>query len=114
MEKTWEGWIQQLHPDDREAVTSSKKRASANQDDSWRGYYRIRSNNGFYSFVNDRGYLLRDKMGNYTHMVGAISDITEEVQSRTRLTASEEQYRHLFDQNPIPRSEEHTSELQSR
>ncbi len=102
IENTWDDWIQQLHPDDREAVTSSKKRAIANQDDSWRGYYRIRSNNGFYSFVNDRGYFLRDKMGNYTHMVGAISDITEEVQSRKRLTASEEQYRLLFDQNPIP------------
>src|SRR5690625_5761757 len=35
-------------------------------------------------------------------MVGAISDITGEVEARKGLTASEEQYRLLFDQNPIP------------
>lgn len=102
IENTWADWIKQLHPDDREAVTSSKNRAVENRDDSWRGYYRIKGSNGTYSFVNDRGYFLRDKQGNFTHMVGAISDITEDVQSRKRLTASEEQYRLLFDQNPIP------------
>lgn len=102
IENTWSDWIKQLHPDDREAVTSSKNRAIANRDDSWRGYYRIKGSNGTYSFVNDRGFFLRDKQGNFTHMVGAISDITEDVQSRKRLTASEEQYRLLFDQNPIP------------
>ena len=102
VENTWNDWIMQLHPDDREAVTTSKNKAIENRDDSWRGYYRIKSSNGSYSFVNDRGYFLRDKLGNFTHMVGAISDITEDVQSRKRLTASEEQYRLLFDQNPIP------------
>lgn len=102
VENSWEDWIKQLHPDDREAVNSSKNRAIKNRDDSWKGYYRIKSGNGAYSFVNDRGYFLRDKQGNFTHMVGAISDITEDVQARKRLTASEEQYRLLFDQNPIP------------
>lgn len=99
---TFEWWINLIHPDDVERVLSSTTKAIESKDDYWSAYYQIKNGKGSYSNVLDRGYFMKDSEGNIEYMVGTISDITDEVKAQEELKASEQQYRLLFKQNPIP------------
>lgn len=102
VEYTFEWWKEIIHPDDKERIVSSTREAIRSNDDHWSAYYRIKNGTGGYSNVIDRGYFLKDNQGNSEYMVGTISDITADVKAQEELKASEQQYRLLFKQNPIP------------
>lgn len=95
-------WERNVHPDNLSKVYESLENAIESGHDSWFEYYQFKNGFGDYSVVIDRGYFLRDDDGNILNMVGTISDITADVKSKEELKASEEQYRLLFEQNPIP------------
>jgi len=98
---TYDWWKSRLHPDYENKIVTNLDKAIANSDDSWHEYYKFKNGKGSYSIVIDKGYFIKDE-GEVTYMVGTISDITDEVNAREELKASEEQYRLLFEQNPIP------------
>ncbi|TVR17108.1 MAG: PAS domain S-box protein [Balneolaceae bacterium] len=95
-------WEKNVHPDNLKKVYESLKKSMESGHSSWFEYYQFKNGFGNYSVVIDRGYFLRDDEGNVLNMVGTISDITADVKSKEELKASEEQYRLLFEQNPIP------------
>jgi signal transduction histidine kinase len=45
----------------------------------WKSEYRFRCEDGDYKFVFDRGFLLFDDDGNAVRMIGAMQDITEQM-----------------------------------
>ena len=98
---TYHWWKSHLHPDYKEKIVDSLEKSVAEGAESWHEYYKFKNGKGDYSIVIDKGYFIKDN-GNVTYMVGTISDITEEVNAREELKSSEEQYRLLFEQNPIP------------
>lgn len=98
---SYEWWKSRLHPDYQEKIVETLEKSISNGDDSWHEYYKFKNGKGTYSIVIDKGYFIKDD-GEATYMVGTISDITEEINAREELKASEEQYRLLFEQNPIP------------
>ncbi|MCC5940390.1 MAG: PAS domain S-box protein [Balneolaceae bacterium] len=102
IENTIEWWEERIHPENREKVSKSVTNTLKSNKDSLIEYYRFKNGTGNYSIVIDRAYFIRDEHGKVLNVVGTISDITADVKAKEELKASEEQYRLLFDQNPIP------------
>lgn len=102
VENTFEWWTKIVHPDDIERIVTSTKNSIKSNEDYWSANYRIKNGKGGYSNVVDRGYFLKNQRGTIEYMVGTISDITADVRAQEELKASEQQYRLLFKQNPIP------------
>ncbi len=70
-------WFNRLHPEDRERVESSYKRALEGSTNKWSCEYRYKHyKDDTYLYVYDRGFIIRDKEGNAIRMVGAMQDVT--------------------------------------
>jgi len=95
-------WIDRVHPDDRDMILKSVEASTARGDSAWSGEYRFRRINGTYALVFDRCQINRDETGRAIRMMGAIVDITEQRRAQQLLHESREQYRQLFENNPLP------------
>lgn len=70
-------WVALIHPDDQQRVTASFKLALAGNTRKWQEEYRYQNADGDYTYVIDRGYIIRDESGKAIRMVGAMQDVTE-------------------------------------
>ncbi|MEP7108112.1 MAG: PAS domain S-box protein [Ferruginibacter sp.] len=61
---------------------------------------RVKKENGDYAFITDLGYIIRNRSGNATRIIGATQNITERKEGEAILKSSEERYRYLFNNNP--------------
>ena len=96
-------WLDRIHPEDLPGV--NKLVQQIREDASMRHFkirYRFLREDGSMMHVLDRGYIQRDALGKATRVIGAAKDITKYVQFEEQLKTSEEQYRHLFESNPLP------------
>lgn len=98
----YEIWLNNIHPDDREEVLSDIRKAEENGDKEWSKEYRFYRGDGSLATVLDRAYILRDENGDIVRMIGALNDITAEKKAEKELQRSEQQYRLLFEQSPLP------------
>ena len=72
-------WEDRLHPDDREAVFKNLDRHINGKTTYYESEYRIRSKDGSYKWILDRGKIVdRDQYGNPLKIVGTQRDITME------------------------------------
>ena len=79
--RSFAAWLDRLHPDDR-GETVRLVETAVRDGDVYRGEYRLRRDDGSYVQVSDRGVVLRDEDGHSSHMVGAIRDITHELEAQ--------------------------------
>lgn len=71
------GWVNSLHPDDRNNAKEGFRKA--NQEGTpFSATYRLKNKSGEYRWVIDRGSPNYDQEGNYLGMVGSVIDIHEE------------------------------------
>lgn len=75
-----EWWVNNLHPDERKTAGDSFMAALAGTNEEWNANYRFRQGNGQYAHVFDRGYIFRDETGRATRIIGAMIDITPQVE----------------------------------
>ncbi len=75
-------WIDHIHPDDRDAIHVSFDGALGGDASDWETQYRFRRYDGSYAYVLDRGYILRDEDGRAIRSIGAMVDITRQVELR--------------------------------
>jgi PAS domain S-box-containing protein len=68
-------WSDRIHPDDRARVTETLHRA-AELGVPWIEEYRFLKADGDYTYVEDRGDVVRDAAGRVIQMVGGITDIS--------------------------------------
>lgn len=92
---TVEWWIKRVHPAERDQVAQRFHEAIDGSDTEWTDTYRFRCREGRFSHVRDRGYIFREKDGTPTRMIGAMIDITRqiEVQEAAAQAAVEERRR---------------------
>lgn len=100
--QTFKWWEEKIHPDDRKKTLNNLNETAHSNNEKWTAYYRFKNGKGTYSHVVDNGFFMKNSEGENEYMVGTISDITADVVAKEELKASEEQYRLLFKQNPIP------------
>jgi PAS domain S-box-containing protein len=95
------GWIDAIHPDDREKTTKAWQNAIQTKS-IYCVDYRLRRNDGAYRITQARGSPVLDSTGQVTEWVGMNTDVTEQrlAEERDRLTGekirlSEQRYRSL-------------------
>ncbi len=77
---TLDWWIRNIHHEDRAATVSGYYAAVSGDGHSWSAQYRFRRSDREYAHVLDRGYILRDESGRPTRMIGAMVDITQQIE----------------------------------
>ncbi|WP_247235648.1 PAS domain-containing protein [Telluribacter sp. SYSU D00476] len=68
-------WLTVIHPEDLEKSKQNIREIIAGSDIYWELDYRVLRKSGGYTYVKDRGKVLRDAEGKAIRMVGAIRDI---------------------------------------
>lgn len=93
LESTIEWWRKRIHPDDVERVWSQLPPPQIEGRQSWLLEYRFRRRDGSYAQVLDRGFVIIDRDGKPTRMVGSVIDISQLQHAEERLRESEERFR---------------------
>lgn len=75
-----EWWQDNVHPDDRPAVIDGFTAAINGDALYWSADYRFRRADARYAYVLDRGYIIRDADGRATRVIGAMVDLTKQVE----------------------------------
>ncbi|MEX2602789.1 MAG: PAS domain S-box protein [Gracilimonas sp.] len=78
-------WTNNIHPDDKDWVGKSIKKAVAGTKQHWSEEYRYLNADGSYSIVEDRGYIIRDSNQKATRMIGAMRDVSEQKEQEKQL-----------------------------
>lgn len=82
------GWLENVHPDDRERCRETFQTAIAERR-PFTLEYRLRRHDGVYRWVRDHGQPFSDAAGNYAGFIGACTDITEQVEATAQLKQRE-------------------------
>jgi PAS domain S-box-containing protein len=97
---TFEWWMEQVHPDDRDQVLRVMNAAVEVGDEHWACDYRFRRCDGSYAFVYDRAYILRDDSAKPLRMIGAMMDITTLKRTEKALREAQNQFTAFMDHSP--------------
>lgn len=95
-------WVKNIHPDDTDRVLADMKAAENSGATEWSCEYRFFRGDGSIADVVDRAYILREEDGHITRVIGAMNDITHQKEAEKELKRSEQQYRLLYKQSPLP------------
>jgi PAS domain S-box-containing protein len=94
-----EDWVRRIHPEDREATEKKFREAIAGNAGDYNVQYRIiRPSDGETRWIAVKSTIERDQRGMPIRLVGAHTDITEQVLAEQALRRSEDLYRKLADQ----------------
>jgi PAS domain S-box-containing protein len=92
-------WVRRIHPDDRDAAEKKFRDAVASDVRDYTVQYRIiRPSDGETRWISVRATIERDANGRAVRLIGAHSDVTEQILAEQALRQSEERYRSLADQ----------------
>ncbi|WP_022721213.1 hybrid sensor histidine kinase/response regulator [Rhodopseudomonas sp. B29] len=98
-QETHQDWVNRVHPDDRAATERQFLEAVAGDVRDYSARYRIiRPNDGETRWISVRALIERDAAGKAVRLVGAHTDVTEQVLAEQALQQSEEAARRLADQ----------------
>jgi PAS domain S-box-containing protein len=94
-----EDWVQRIHPEDRVATEQKFRDAVAGDVREYSVQYRIvRPSDGKTRWISVNSTIERDADGKAVRLVGAHTDVTEQVMADQALRQSEERFRKLADQ----------------
>ena len=89
-------WVNRIHPDDREATDAAFKNAVKSGVREYSVRYRIiRPSDGEIRWISVKSMIERDVNGRALRLVGAHTDVTDEVNAERALRKSEEEARQL-------------------
>ena len=86
-------WTALIHPDDRQGFLNALAEHFKGLTDRFQFEYRWRDSDGTWRWVRQHGLAQRDESGRAYHMVGSISDVTEEKQLAKELEQAQRQLR---------------------
>lgn len=86
-------WENLLHPEDKEKTVQSLWFTIEHERKKiWKVEYRMKKVDGTYSYVLERGFIIRNSDGKAIRMVGALQDITELKRKEKELLKSNDRY----------------------
>src|SRR6195952_87268 len=96
-----EDWVRRIHPDDRDAIEKKFRDAVAGIVGEYTVQYRIiRPSDGETRWISVKSTIERDENGRAVRLVGAHTDVTEQVVAELALRRSEEEFRTLAEAVP--------------
>ena len=93
------GWLQALHPEDREPAEEALKRALETRS-PYKTEYRLRRHDGEYRVLAVRGAPVVEYDGAVQEWIGTAIDITEDKQEESLRRTSEKKYRQIVERAP--------------
>jgi len=97
--ETHDDWARRIHPDDREATDRKFREAVKSDVRDYTAQYRIiRPSDGEMRWISVKAVIERDESGKAVRLVGAHTDVTEQVMAERALRQSEEKFRALADE----------------
>lgn len=93
-------WFNQIHPDEVNQVKSKAYKTFEGKNTTWRDAYQYRKADGTYLNILDRGFILRDRDGKATRMIGSMVDMTQIYESQKKITESENRLQTIINSNP--------------
>jgi PAS domain S-box-containing protein len=94
-----EDWVRRLHPEDREAAERNFREALASDVSCYNAKYRIiRPSDGETRWISVKATIERDQQRRAVRLIGAHTDVTEQVATEQALRQSEERFRKLADE----------------
>jgi two-component system cell cycle sensor histidine kinase/response regulator CckA len=91
-------WLDQVHPDDREIIETSRRELVANGTCTFR--HRFQHADGHYLWLQGASRLVRDEHGQPTETIGYWIDVTEQIHAEETLRRSEANFRMLIERSP--------------
>jgi PAS domain S-box-containing protein len=96
-------WQSMLHPEDYERVHAELNAHLSGRAPVFKAEQRMKSKTGEWRWILNIGKVIeRSAAGEPVRVIGVHKDITDRKLAERKLQESEQQYRHLFDHNPIP------------
>jgi PAS domain S-box-containing protein len=96
-----EDWVRRIHPDDREATEQKFRDAVAGKVADYTVQYRIiRPSDGETRWISVKSTIERDGNGKAVRLIGAHSDVTDQVMAEQALRQSEAEFRTLAEAVP--------------
>lgn len=93
-------WFNCIHPNDIKQVKSKVYKTFEGKNTTWRDAYHYRKADGTYLNILDRGFILRDKDGKATRMIGSMVDMTPVYESQKKIAESENRLQTIINSNP--------------
>ena len=84
VENVVDWWNEKLHPDDFKKVTELVEEVFEKGLQKFQLTYRFRCADGSYKYIFDRAFVIFDETGNPSRMIGAMQDITYQVEEEMR------------------------------
>lgn len=97
---SFSSWLDQIHPDDRSAVSTSLEFALREGQEEWLCEYRRLRPGGKFAYVSDHAYVFRDSARNPVRVVGRTEDVSKSKRA-SRLPVAGQQYPTVLEANPL-------------
>jgi PAS domain S-box-containing protein len=105
-------WLGRIHPEDHARVENIiGKILGAVDENNFDVEYRFKRDDGNYSYVYDRGIIIRDEMGKPLRMIGAAQDISERKRLEKELLNNELEHQRAINQATIETQEQERTEI---
>lgn len=98
-------WTDRIHPEDAKRVIKSVQEVIESNSQNWINEYRYLKADGQYTFVQDRGFVIRDEQNKAIRMVGALEDINQRKKEEQELKLLESVITHTNDSVLITEAE---------
>jgi len=93
-----DSWLDRLHPEDLPRVIADNEQMVDGRAEQGGIQHRLRHSDGTYRWINPHSRVVsRDENGIANRIVGVFRDVTEQVEARTELEASEARYRSVVE-----------------
>ena len=93
------GWLEVVHPDDRERADADWQRAAANGS-PYQSEYRLHKHGDGYRWMSSRAVPLRDALGGIVQWVGADRDVTDDLRLARDLAIEKDYHARLMAISP--------------
>ncbi|WP_373495155.1 ATP-binding protein [Aquiflexum sp.] len=98
-------WNSKIHPEDMERANQNLKETLEGKDNFWKQEFRLQKSNGKYTYVLDKGIIIRDESGKAVRLIGATQDISEIKANEKALFQMSEELRKRAQELEISNSE---------
>lgn len=85
IDNSLEWWFSKIHLEDSLKISVYINAVTNESEDRWQDEYRFLCADGNYKYILDRGFIVKDKLGNITRMIGVMQDVTKQKTEELRL-----------------------------